>query len=164
MKTTQLASAESLRTRVCCLPEVAMGVVRASSGPAAGAESRGVFQLSAVNPGRLEVGQRFACCFDYMMAHLDESIRISTLCAMTGYSQSRFYDLFKRVTGVTPLNWFIRARMRWAAEFLESSALPVKQIAWRVGYADEFYFSRLFKSVHGISPREYRAQKKLTGS
>jgi AraC-like DNA-binding protein len=50
--------------------------------------------------------------------------------------------------------------MRWAAELIESAGVPIKQIAWKVGYRDQFYFSRLFKFVYSISPSEYRAQKK----
>jgi AraC-like DNA-binding protein len=111
------------------------------------------------SPAQSAAATKLALSLDYMMTHLHQPISISTLCAMTGYSKSRLFDLFKKATGDTPLNWFIRARMRWAAGLLEGSGLPIKQIAWQVGYGDQFYFSRLFKSVHGISPSEYRAQK-----
>lgn len=106
------------------------------------------------------VAGRLALSLEYMKAHLHEPMRISTLCAMTGYSQSRFFDLFKTLTGDSPMSWFIRARMRYAAERLESSDFPIKQIAMDLGYEDQFYFSRLFKSVYGLAPSMYRAQTK----
>jgi AraC family transcriptional regulator, transcriptional activator for feuABC-ybbA operon len=93
---------------------------------------------------------------DYMMAHLNQPIKISTLGDITRLSQSRFFELFKGATGDTPLNWFIKARMQWAGELLLKSNLQIKEVAGLVGYEDQFYFSRLFKSVHGIAPRMYR--------
>lgn len=110
-------------------------------------------------PSEPEVPHRFVGCLDHMRMHLRQPIRVSTLSAMVGLSESRFYELFRRATGHTPLNWFIRTRMQWAARLLERTSLPVKSIADQVGYEDPFYFSRVFKSVYGISPSGYRAQK-----
>jgi len=109
------------------------------------------------NPAEMKSANRIAASLDYMMAHLNEPMRISTLSALVGLSPSSFFAIFKRATGDTPLNWFINARMRWAAELLSKSDLPIKEIAGRVGYADPYYFSRLFKSVHDLSPKKYRA-------
>jgi AraC-like DNA-binding protein len=120
-----------------------------------------VSQQKRANPVQLEAANRLAVTIDYMLAHLDKPINISTLSAMAGYSQSSFFDLFKRMTGAAPLNWFIRARMKRAGELLEGSNLQVKEIARQIGYQDPFYFSRLFKSVHGIAPRAYRAQNQM---
>lgn len=102
--------------------------------------------------------RRLAPSLDYMQAHLDQPITISKLSVMVGLSQSSFFELFRKVTNDTPLQWFIRARMRRACELLERTNLPVKQIADLVGYEDPLYFSRAFKSVCGIPPTEYRAR------
>jgi len=107
---------------------------------------------------------RLADSLDYMMNHLNQPIKIGKLSAMTGVSESRFFELFKMATGHTPLNWFIRARMSWAGRLLETSQLQVKEIAGQVGYEDPFYFSRLFKLVQGISPSDYRRQKQAEGN
>lgn len=125
------------------------------------AESAGNWAIHRMSaPARqLPAAGRLAACMDYMLAHLHQPMRVSTLSTMAGLSASRFFELFKHATGDTPLNWFIRARMKWAGELLERSSLSIKQIAGQVGYEDQFYFSRLFKSVHGIAPTAYRAQK-----
>lgn len=107
---------------------------------------------AAATPGRLSVS------LDYMKQHLHEPMKIATLSAMAGFSESRFHELFKLATGYSPLNWIIRARMKCACEKLEATDLPVKQIAAQVGYGDPLYFSRLFKSVTGLSPSAYRVQ------
>jgi transcriptional regulator GlxA family with amidase domain len=99
---------------------------------------------------------RIAASLDYMMANLDKPVRVSTLSALSGFSPSSFFAFFKCATGDTPLNWFIKIRMQWAGELLRKSNLQIKDIAGQVGYEDPFYFSRLFKCVHGIAPRMYR--------
>jgi AraC-like DNA-binding protein len=49
--------------------------------------------------------------------------------------------------------------MNYAARLLETTSLNVKEIADVLGYDDPFYFSRLFKSVNGLAPREYRKSR-----
>jgi AraC-like DNA-binding protein len=107
---------------------------------------------------------RIAVSLDYMMAHLDKPVKISTLSALSGFSPSSFFAFFKCATGDTPLNWFIKIRMRRAGELLRESNLQIKEIARQLGYGDPFYFSRLFKSVHGMAPKKYRAQRPETSS
>ena len=116
-------------------------------------------QSSVFDGPDTKAANRLASTLQYMLAHLNQPIDISTLSEMAGFSRSRFFELFKSATGDTPINWFIRARMQWASELLSRTNMRIKQIAWHVGYEDQFYFSRLFKAVHGISPSEYRGRR-----
>jgi len=47
-------------------------------------------------------------------------------------------------------------RMQHAAEMLKTTDAPLKEIASRVGYSDEFYFSKVFKRFHGVPPHSFR--------
>jgi len=98
----------------------------------------------------------------YMKQHLDRPLQVSTLAALAGVSPSRFFVLFKHATGHTPIDFFIHLRMRRACELLEATSLSVQEVAASLGYDDQFYFSRVFKSVNHVAPSEYRAQ--LAGS
>jgi AraC-like DNA-binding protein len=121
-----------------------------------------VFRLALVkstNRAQLKAAQRIDVSLRYMMRHLNQPMKVSVLSAMAGLSESSFFVLFKSATGLTPLDFFIRARMRRAGELLEETTLKIKEIAATLGYDDQFYFSRLFKLVHGVPPREYRAGK-----
>ena len=91
-----------------------------------------------------------------MLQHVDRPVRISTLCAVAGLSESYFFTLFKSVTGSAPMAFFIRLRIRRACELFQDQDLSVKETAALLGYQDQFYFSRTFKVVMGISPTEYR--------
>jgi two-component system, response regulator YesN len=59
--------------------------------------------------------------------------------------------------GETPIQYLINLRMDEARRLMVAdSDLDIKQIGEIVGYADPHYFSRIFKSVHGMTPTEYR--------
>jgi transcriptional regulator GlxA family with amidase domain len=92
----------------------------------------------------------------YMAEHLNEPLQISALAAQANVSPSHYFALFKQQIGRPPIDFFIRLRMDHARELLDSTSSSVKEIAAIVGYHDQFYFSRVFKSVHQVAPTEYR--------
>jgi AraC-like DNA-binding protein len=124
-----------------------------------GAEIIQLITVSSGDPTQLRAARRIEASLRYMMQHLNQPVRVPALSAMVGLSESSFFALFKSATGLTPLDFFIRARMQRAGALLAETPLQIKEIAARLGYDDQFYFSRLFKSVHGVSPREYRARQ-----
>jgi transcriptional regulator GlxA family with amidase domain len=99
-----------------------------------------------------------------MRQHLSEPLQVATLAAQAGTSPSHFFVVFKRFTGCSPIDYFIRLRMRRACQLLETGPLSVKDIAVSLGYEDPFYFSRVFKSVHRLAPSHYRAQRVFSSS
>src|SRR5690606_16332378 len=58
--------------------------------------------------------------------------------------------------GMAPLAYVQRLRIEDAKRRLESSAVSVDEISWRVGYEDPAFFRRLFKRVTGMTPGHYR--------
>jgi AraC-like DNA-binding protein len=63
---------------------------------------------------------------------------------------------FKRVTGITPHQWMLRARLRKAARRLVASRDAITDVALDVGFNDSSNFIRSFRAEFGISPRQYR--------
>jgi AraC-like DNA-binding protein len=100
--------------------------------------------------------QKIEQSIDYMRRHLNRSLPVARLAAMVGVSPSHFFALFKRRTGCAPIDFFIRLRMQQACRLLQETPLNVKEVAAVLGYDDPFYFSRAFKSVHGVAPTDYR--------
>lgn len=113
---------------------------------------------------QMRAAQRMEGCLRYMIQHLNRPMKVSVLSAMTGLSESSFFSAFKAATGLTPLDFFTRARMHRAGELLLGTSLQINEVAVLVGYEDQFYFSRVFKSVHGVPPRDYRARNGQKGS
>lgn len=117
---------------------------------------------SGVQTGRgraqREAMRKIGGALTYMLQNLHKPVQMSTLGALAGISMSHFFHLFKLATDFTPNDFLIRARMCRACELLRGTDLSVKEVAASLGYDDPFYFSRLFKSVNGVSPRGYRVQ------
>lgn len=75
-----------------------------------------------------------------------------------GITPEHLRRVFRRAAGMPPQQYLIRQRMKLAAAMLVSSVMSVSEVGRRVGIADEYYFSRLFKQHYAISPRRYRSE------
>ena len=92
----------------------------------------------------------------YIAAHITAPHSIAALARMAKLSPYHFLRSFKAVTGVTPHQWLLRARLRAAAEKLAATKTPVTDIALDVGFDDLSNFTRTFRAEFGASPRQYR--------
>lgn len=88
-------------------------------------------------------------------------IDIPYLAKMENLSYSRYVVNFKRHIGKSPNDYIIDLRLKLAKKLLDSTNMSIKQISERVGYYDQYFFSRLFKNHVGISPRNYRKSNKI---
>lgn len=66
--------------------------------------------------------------------------------------------MFKSVTGENFSDYLTKVRMNQAKLLLASSGLTSYEIAERVGYQDQRYFSKVFRKTTGLLPKQYRAQ------
>lgn len=99
---------------------------------------------------------RVAATVQYMASHLTERLNVNQLAALVHVSPSHYFTIFKRQTGYAPIDFLIRIRMCHGCLLLENQPLTVGEIAAALGYEDAFYFSRLFKQVSKVAPRDYR--------
>lgn len=120
-----------------------------------GASEVGRFRTAA-SSGGMEAERKVAQTIGYMRRSLNQSLQVPKLARMANISPSHFFAVFKKRTGFAPMDFFIRLRIQRACEILDSTTLSVKEVAAQLGYEDPFYFSRVFKSVSGVAPTEYR--------
>lgn len=78
--------------------------------------------------------------------------------AKLNVSLRHFRTLFARVNRMTPGHFLLRERLDRAARELLATQDAVKAVADRSGFADEFYFSRIFKKYYRLAPRSYREE------
>jgi len=71
-------------------------------------------------------------------------------------SPSYLSALFKEKTRYSPIQLFTSLRMQQASQLLKETQLTVKEIAGEMGYADAYTFSRAFKLVMGVAPKNFR--------
>jgi AraC family transcriptional regulator, arabinose operon regulatory protein len=110
--------------------------------------------------GHASPGQRVTDLVEFMRQNVDRPLRVATLASIAGLSSSHLTAVFRRHTGYAPLDYFIRLKMLNACTLLDTTSLSVTEVATRVGYDDPLYFSRAFRTVHGVSPLGYRRQRK----
>jgi AraC-like DNA-binding protein len=102
-------------------------------------------------------------------AHLNKAIQavhaqpefdwtLEGLAQVAGLSRAAFAQRFKRVAGDTPAHYLSRVRIQRAMDLLRATDDSMERIAERVGYGDPFVFSKAFKRIQGVSPREFRTE------
>ncbi len=87
---------------------------------------------------------------------LDGDLSLGTLARESGLSPYHFLRTFERLTGVTPHQYVLRARLRAAATRLATEAGRVIDVALDSGFGDISNFNRAFRTEFGASPRAYR--------
>jgi AraC-like DNA-binding protein len=93
--------------------------------------------------------------------HLDAELALGSLARAAGLSPYHFLRVFVRLTGVTPHQYVLRARLRDAAVRLVAQDAKVVDTALDCGFGDVSNFNRAFRTEFGVSPRQYR-QKRMT--
>ncbi len=104
--------------------------------------------------------QRVAVSVDYLEQNLERSLDVNGLAKLAGLSPSHYSALFKAHTGYAPIDYLTRVRVHRACQLLDTTQNSVKSIAASVGYKDQLYFSRVFRTINDISPSEYRLLRK----
>jgi AraC family transcriptional activator of mtrCDE len=82
---------------------------------------------------------------------------LESLGELVGLGRSVFAERFKDAFNRTAIDCLREIRLRQAAHLLTTTNLPVKRIAYRVGFENRSYFSRAFKEFFGIGPADFRA-------
>ena len=88
-------------------------------------------------------------------------LSISEAARHVGLDRSYLYLLFNEYLRTSPHDFLINFRMEKACSFMKNSSLSIGDISRSVGYEDPLLFSKIFKKVKGVSPRDYRKSHEL---
>ncbi|MFW5434958.1 AraC family transcriptional regulator [Paenibacillus apiarius] len=88
----------------------------------------------------------------YINGHYMNPLTLDELAELHAMSPKRFSYFFHKYTGFRPIDYVINYRMERASELLKAGQFPIRDIAVSVGYANQLYFSRVFKKKFGVSP------------
>lgn len=91
-----------------------------------------------------------------MQEKLDRVITLQEFAGYAGLSVSHFSAVFREKTGYSPIEYFNHLKIQKSCQHLLFSKATVKEIALRLGVEDQYYFSRMFSKLMGMSPSEYR--------
>ena len=93
----------------------------------------------------------------FIEQNYQRDISVEEIAAVSGLNRSYFGKVFRDAVGESPQAYLLHYRMARAAQLLKETRLSIGEIAAQVSYDNQLHFSRAFKNVHGISPREYRS-------
>ena len=99
--------------------------------------------------------ETFTHCWRYIHDNYLETntiVEVANACSINKVYVAR---LFKRFAKETPFKLLTRLKIKHAARIIITQNLPVKQVGALVGYDDPYHFSRVFKRVMGVSPKNY---------
>lgn len=94
----------------------------------------------------------------FIDGNYQRDISIEEIADASGLNRSYFGRIFKEFMGKSPQQFLINYRMNKAAELLKNSRISIAAVGSSVGYGNQLHFSRAFKGIFGISPREYRGK------
>ncbi|XID95046.1 AraC family transcriptional regulator [Paenibacillaceae bacterium WGS1546] len=101
-------------------------------------------------------GQYVEQAIEFIEQNYATDLKIEGLAERLRINRKYLSKIFKDTTGLTPQQYFLQSRMNRASELIQKSTLSMSEIASSVGYKDPFLFSRMYKKITGVSPRDYR--------
>ncbi len=109
--------------------------------------------------GKEKIGnkeQLFHSITSYLDGHMAESLTLGKICKYFGVSQSTLSKMFRTYEETSFSNYLTKIRIEKAESMMRQDPdAYIRDIADRCGYNDQFYFSRIFRSVTGTCPKEY---------
>lgn len=98
---------------------------------------------------------------NYIEHNFQNDITVEDIADVCGLNRSYFGKIFKNAVGKTPQEFLLSYRMLKATELLKLTRLSIRDVSNAVGYANPLHFSRAFRNIYGIPPRDWRNQNQI---
>jgi AraC-like DNA-binding protein len=92
----------------------------------------------------------------YIRERLSNRLTMKELTSTACMSSSSFYRYFKREIGMSPIEFILKERIKYAKSLLKNPFIQVNQVCYESGFEDCNYFIRVFKKYEGITPKQYQ--------
>lgn len=107
------------------------------------------------------LGERaFARAVAFVAGRLGEPLTLADIAAAACISRFHFARLFRARTGCSPMAYVMRLRLERAREMLARDDRCIADTAAALGFYDQSHFTRTFRRVHGIPPRQFRLRSR----
>jgi AraC-like DNA-binding protein len=98
---------------------------------------------------------RIGFVVDYIKRNLHQKLSIDSIAKLAYVSKSNFFKMFKDELGTSPNDFILQERISKAKELL-ASQISIKETAFQTGFSDTNYFTRVFKQLEGVTPKNYQ--------
>jgi AraC family transcriptional regulator len=104
--------------------------------------------------------RRVHAAIETMKTNSRHALSVADLARLVKLSPWHFTHLFKAETSKAPRQYLKEVRMQQAEEMLRETSLSLKEVVSAIGLTDRSHFSREFKRLYGLTPREFIAQRR----
>ena len=119
------------------------------------------FALTDAIPGNPRRHQQVLMEADqYLRSHIEEDVDLRELAKKRNLTPTYFHKLFKAAFGRTPVQQLYWYRHLAATNYLRDDDCPIAEIATKCGYSNQSYFSNKFKQMEGITPSQFRQNRR----
>lgn len=94
----------------------------------------------------------------YLHERINSRVTLEELAGLVQLSPAYLSRTFKDTAGYSPIGYFNKLKIDKAKELLIEGDKKIKEVAQSLGFSDEFYFSRIFKKIEGVSPSEFHSK------
>lgn len=120
-----------------------------------------IYNAESVADDKLREKDAVESATEYMKNNISKLLTLDQVSREVNLSGSHFSFLFRKKTGFAPMEYFNHMKVQLACQFLMFTEMRIKEIALEVGIEDQYYFSRLFRRVMGMSPIQYREKREM---
>lgn len=114
-------------------------------------------------PDKKIIPVKLAETLEHIQLNLERELTVNDLASRINQNPDYFSRQFKHYTGTRPLHFINDKRVERAQYLMATTMLSYSEIATKTGFQDLAYFSRTFKKITGMSPRDYKKQMYLVG-
>ena len=93
---------------------------------------------------------------NFIRENIRESINLKQLSGKACMSTTSFYRSFKRELGMSPIEFILNEKIKYAKKLLSNPNIQVNEVSYATGFEDCNYFIRLFKKYEGVTPKQYQ--------
>jgi AraC family transcriptional regulator, arabinose operon regulatory protein len=94
---------------------------------------------------------------EYMRENIGNVVSLEDLAEVAGLSVSHYCAMFRQKTLQTPMQLYTSMKIQRACQLLQNRHQTIKSISYSLGFFDQYHFSKVFKQIMGVSPKEFRS-------
>ncbi|MBD2001852.1 MULTISPECIES: helix-turn-helix domain-containing protein [Cyanophyceae] len=98
---------------------------------------------------------------EYIQAHLSQELNLSNIAATVGFSAYHFARAFKATTGLSPYQYVLRCRLKYAQKLLHDQTRRLAEVAVEAGFGNQSHMTTVFRRMLQTTPRRYQQEKGL---
>lgn len=97
---------------------------------------------------------------NFMKDNISKQLTLEEIAGKVNYSPSYLSSVFTQKTGMSPINYFNQLKIQKSCRLLDFTDMKIKEIAFELGFSDQYYFSKVFSKFMHTSPKDYREKQK----